>query len=776
VLLARASGLEGFARHVVIKRIQPELSREERFVKAFLEEARIAASLHHQNIVQVHDIGDEGGSYYFAMEYVHGEDCRKLIARLRERNEMMPLQLVVSIVMATAAGLHYAHEQVNPQTGESKGIVHRDVSPANILIGYDGSVKIVDFGLARAAARSTNATQSGTLKGKSSYMSPEQCTGRALDRRTDTWSLGIVLFELLTAQRLFKGSNEFMTMAAIVDGEIPRPSTLRADVPPALDEIIIRALSRSPESRYQTAESLRESLEAFAVANELRISNKALGDYLTSLFGERQEPWLVSEVTPEPSWRDLESSHSGVVSKPRNQAQMIAQFTGESDSQDSPMALAQSLGAGEWIEDDERESTSNQLPSLRRFGQPTEPTQAAKPPGRPTPLPGPAARPTPPQGPATRPTPQPRTTPAPGVNVNVRPRGSEPPHASTVNPNVRPRASEPPPAQEPKKNDEITAVLANEPIRVGDPPAKLLDDPETPDFTQTQKAKPKRDEGSSTLVEPPIFDPLVRNERDDDDDGLDEDEPATEIALDAPVHVPDPPKEKMPMALRRPVRQPVPMQEELPRAPDVAPQPLRPVGRVQMPGSSTQAGMGVVSPRENTPPTSPPAPIGPGGYPGSPSFAGVDPAQIAAGFQPPRASSDMIYTGAPAPDVSLRGSNRVFVILVIVVVVIVGALFAIRSCGNDSTSPSAAPADAEVEGEDAAEEQTDKPDASVRARDAGVRADAAKTDDKTGDKTDDKAGDKANASADGSAAGSGSAEKKLTLPPKRPPLKRPKGK
>jgi serine/threonine protein kinase len=289
VLLARASGLEGFARHVVIKRMKPELAKEERFAKAFLDEARISASLNHQNIVQVHDIGEEGGSYFFAMEYIHGEDARTLLNKVRERGEHVPLEIAVAIIMSAAAGLHHAHEKTSSQ-GEKLGIVHRDVSPSNILVGYDGSVKIVDFGLAKAAQRSTT-TASGTLKGKASYMSPEQCKGEPVDRRTDTFCLGIVLYELVTAQRLFKGPTEYATMAAVVDGEIPPPSRLRADIPPALDAIILRALSRKAADRYQTAEDFRAAVEAFAVEYQLRTSNKALADYLTRLFGQRQEPW-----------------------------------------------------------------------------------------------------------------------------------------------------------------------------------------------------------------------------------------------------------------------------------------------------------------------------------------------------------------------------------------------------------------------------------------------------------------------------------------------------
>jgi len=407
VLLARATGLEGFARHVVIKCIRSDLAGEQRLVQAFLEEARIAASLHHQNIVQVHDIGEQDGAYFFAMEYVHGEDVRQLLAKVRERNEQVPLQTVVAIITATAAGLHHAHEQRNP-AGEHLGLVHRDVCPANILLGYDGSVKLVDFGMAKAALRSQK-TASGSLKGKASYMSPEQCMGKPVDRRTDTFALGIVLYELLTARRLFKGVNEFLTMAAIVEGAVPPPSSYRSDLPAALDEIAARALAREPQVRYQTAEDLRAALERFAIDAQLRTSNKALSDYFTTLFGQRLEPWHAdSEVRALTADFD-HSADNGLVAAPKANDEMIARYAPRSTS---PIMLAQSLADselesesdvdGEWTDDDEHVRTSARKPSqedmavLRPPAPPVLPPRADVEPTRSerrTPLPIPVQRP-----------------------------------------------------------------------------------------------------------------------------------------------------------------------------------------------------------------------------------------------------------------------------------------------------------------------------------------------------------------------------------------------
>jgi len=291
VLLARTVGIEGFSRHVVIKRIRADQARDPGHIAMFLDEARLAASLHHANIVQVTDVGQEDGEYFFAMEYVHGEDARALLSQLHARKQHAPLAHVIAIVAAAAAGLHHAHEQRGPDR-EPLGVVHRDVSPANILLGRDGGVRVVDFGIAKSAGRTTE-TRTGTLKGKVAYMSPEQCLGEPLDRRSDIFSLGIVLYELVTARRLFKGENDYVTMSAIVAGVITPAAQVRPDLPEGLAAIIDKALAAKPADRYQTADELRLALEGLARDLGLQSGATTLGDYLRSMFGERPEPWLV---------------------------------------------------------------------------------------------------------------------------------------------------------------------------------------------------------------------------------------------------------------------------------------------------------------------------------------------------------------------------------------------------------------------------------------------------------------------------------------------------
>ncbi|MGE0396726.1 MAG: protein kinase [Kofleriaceae bacterium] len=334
LLLARARGLEGFERHFVIKRIRAEQERDEAFIEMFLAEARLAAALHHHNIVQVHDIGEDDGKPYFAMEYVHGEDLRRVLGRLFERGEHMPLEHVISIVCSVAGALHHAHEAVGPDR-QSLGIVHRDVTPANILLGYDGNVKVVDFGIARAAMRRTE-TQAGMLVGKAPYMAPEQCVGGAIDRRSDVFALGIVLFELITGRRLFKGDNEFLTMSAVVEANVPPPSAHRSDVSPALDKIVLKALSRDPAQRYQTAEQMFYALDMLASAEDLRSSGLALAAFMKDLFGHRVEPWLGDDDRPRSTSPDFDGAYPGLAAPPTGSYD----YTDPSAKKESPITRA----------------------------------------------------------------------------------------------------------------------------------------------------------------------------------------------------------------------------------------------------------------------------------------------------------------------------------------------------------------------------------------------------------------------------------------------------
>jgi serine/threonine protein kinase len=290
IYLAKQTGLGSFERHVVLKTILRERASDQRFVTMFLDEAKLAATLNHQNVAQVYEVDQADGAYFMAMEFVHGENARAILETTLRRGWTIPLELAVMIVSGAAAGLHHAHERKG-KAGQPLNIVHRDVSPANIMVGYDGSVKVLDFGIAKAEERATK-TVGGTIKGKYGYMSPEQCKGKPIDRRSDIFALGICLYELTTLRRAFKGNDDFETMKRIVAGDVVLPSVAVPGYPRELEAIILTAMANDPNARFQTAQELIEALDAFTVRAKLNGSNTAMGRFMVQLFGARREPWV----------------------------------------------------------------------------------------------------------------------------------------------------------------------------------------------------------------------------------------------------------------------------------------------------------------------------------------------------------------------------------------------------------------------------------------------------------------------------------------------------
>lgn len=284
--LARLDGPEGFEKFYAIKKIHPHLAEEREFVAMFLDEARFASQIQHPNVVQIFELGEVAGEFFLAMEYLAGENLASVMKELALRSLTPPRPLIAHVLARVAAGLHAAHELRDP-AGALLGLVHRDVSPQNVLITYDGLVKLLDFGIAKAAGR-LSKTATGELKGKYAYMAPEQIVRNDLDRRTDVFSLGIVLYEATTLERLFKDENEVLTLERVARCEVPPPRELDPEYPVALEAIVLRALRKAPGERYQTAAALADDLDAY-VGSAARVDAAALASWMSDLFPERAE-------------------------------------------------------------------------------------------------------------------------------------------------------------------------------------------------------------------------------------------------------------------------------------------------------------------------------------------------------------------------------------------------------------------------------------------------------------------------------------------------------
>ncbi|HEX7665394.1 MAG TPA: protein kinase [Polyangiaceae bacterium] len=268
VHLGKLVGAVGFARPVAIKTLHPGMANDASFVKMFIDEARLAAQVRHPNVVSVLDVVATDGALYLVMEYVPGATLAKLVAEARAKNTPIPVPIALALAAGTLAGLHAAHE-AKGEDGAPLAIVHRDVSPQNVLVDVDGTPKLLDFGVAKAASR-MQSTVEGQIKGKLAYMSPEQLVSKPVDRRSDVFSAGIVLWELLTGTKLFRRDEEGATITALLQGDIAAPSTLRAEITPALDAIVLRCLARDPNVRFADAHAALVAIEGLGAIASAR--------------------------------------------------------------------------------------------------------------------------------------------------------------------------------------------------------------------------------------------------------------------------------------------------------------------------------------------------------------------------------------------------------------------------------------------------------------------------------------------------------------------------
>jgi len=280
---AKIVGPGGFQRTLVVKRILPHLAEDPHFVDMFMAEARLSARLNHANIVQVYELGDVSGEFFLAMEYVRGRDLVNVMRALILRGLPEP-GFGAYVMREIARALAYAHA-LTDDAGKPLRLIHRDVSPSNVMIGFDGAVKLLDFGIAKALAESSDTkTATGTLKGKFGYMSPEQVEGRPFDHRADLWALGVMLHEVLVGKRLFKGASDLETIAKVRDAKVEPPSLSNPAVTPELDRICLKALAKDQEQRYQSGDDLASDLDA--VIHPLKFGPERMRQMLRDLFPE----------------------------------------------------------------------------------------------------------------------------------------------------------------------------------------------------------------------------------------------------------------------------------------------------------------------------------------------------------------------------------------------------------------------------------------------------------------------------------------------------------
>ncbi len=286
VYRAKLIGEKGFEKPVVLKKMLPHLTDEEDMVNNFIDEARLATFLKHKNIIDIYDFGNESGTFFIAMEYLFGKDLHQIIKKALETDNPVDLENTIYIILKICEGLEYAHKLKNFE-GNQLNIIHRDVSPHNIFITYEGQVKLLDFGIAKAASKSTK-TQTGIIKGKAAYMSPEQAGGKPIDHRSDIFALGIILYELVTQKKMFEGDT-FQILSQVIQAKFEPPENIIPSLNNNLYSIIHKSLKKAPEDRYQSCEEMVGEMEACSYELKYRLSSKKMSHYVQSLFEDQFE-------------------------------------------------------------------------------------------------------------------------------------------------------------------------------------------------------------------------------------------------------------------------------------------------------------------------------------------------------------------------------------------------------------------------------------------------------------------------------------------------------
>ena len=298
IFKARTKGVGGFEKYLAIKRILPHLSENKDFIDMLINEAKIAVMLSHANIVQIYDLGKIDDSYFIAMEFIEGKDLRALMTRCDQIGMPLFIQHAIFISIEVCKGLEYAHSKQTQDVSGPKdlNIVHRDISPQNVMISYEGEVKITDFGIAKANAN-ISETEAGVVKGKFEYMSPEQASGLPVDRRSDIFSTGIVLYEMLTGQKPFRGESDLTILERVREAKVEPPSKYNKSIPKKLEKIVLKSLARDTVDRYLSATELKDDLTRFFYSSTFNFTTSNLAAFMKSIFAEEIKLDVLSDST-----------------------------------------------------------------------------------------------------------------------------------------------------------------------------------------------------------------------------------------------------------------------------------------------------------------------------------------------------------------------------------------------------------------------------------------------------------------------------------------------
>jgi len=374
-----AESMEGFKKAVAIKRVLPNLTKNQKFVQMFLDEARLSLFLQHANIVQVFDISKTpDNAYFLVMEYVDGCNLKSLIDRQKQRGKRIEIAHTIYLMIECCKALNYAHVLDHPETGEPLGIVHRDISPPNILLSKNGEVKLVDFGLAKANSQ-IESTDPGVVKGKFSYLSPEAASGGVVDHRADVFAVGIILWEMFTSRRLFYGDTDYQTVEQVRQARVPSIQALNPEVEPELEQVVRKALARDPEDRYQHAADLGDALAQYLFSRRMKVTARDIAQLVRDAQLE-----AMRKRSSEPKGSLIDALINDEVQRLSSLVGAEEQEANKLDAGGASLDPSHFVDTSAWSSDLSAESSPEVAP----------PPPRAQPQPQPAPPPAPAPRPT----------------------------------------------------------------------------------------------------------------------------------------------------------------------------------------------------------------------------------------------------------------------------------------------------------------------------------------------------------------------------------------------